>query len=72
MTRSSDSQQKKENLPNHNDFAILTDHKVKLKENDKKNFVREMKILWNMKVTMILIVIGELDTVTKKVFKKWK
>ena len=45
------------------------DHEVKLKESKKKDkyldLARELKKLWNMKVTVILIVIGAPDTVTK-------
>ena len=43
------------------DFAIPTDHRVKIKANKKQdkylNLARELKKLWNMKVTVILIVI---------------
>ena len=51
------------------DFAVRADHRVKLNEGEKKNkyldFVRELKKLWNMKVTVIPIVTGALGTVTK-------
>ena len=51
------------------DFVVLADHRVKLKESEKKDkyqdLSRELKKLWNMKVTVILIVIGVLRTVTK-------
>ena len=44
------------------DFAVSADHWIKLKEYEKKdkylNLARELKKLWNMKVTIILIVIG--------------
>ena len=50
------------------DFAIPTD-RIKLKENGKKDkylvLVREFKKLWNMKVTIIPIVIATFGTVTK-------
>ena len=50
-------------------FAILADHKVKLKESKKRDkypdLARELKKLWNMKMTVILIVIGALGTATK-------
>ena len=39
------------------DFAIVANHRLKLKE--------ELKKLWNMKVMVIQIVIGALGTVTK-------
>ena len=55
------------------DFAVSANHRVKLKESEKKNkylyFAREQKILWNMKVTFILIVIGALGTVTERLIK---
>ena len=51
------------------DFAVLAHHRVKLKENEKKDkyldFARELKKLCNMKVTFIPIVIGAFGTVTK-------
>ena len=51
------------------DFAVPADHRIKLKENEKKdkylNFARELKKLWNMKVTIIPIVIGAFGTVTE-------
>ena len=51
------------------DFAVPADHRVKLKENKKKNtyqnLVRELKKRWNLKVTVIPIVIGALSKVTK-------
>ena len=61
------------------DFAVRADYRVKLKQNKYKdkylNLVRGLKKLWNMKVTVIPIVIGALVTVTKnwnKDFKTWK
>ena len=51
------------------DFAIPADHRVKVKESEKKDkylhLARELKKLWNMKVSVIPIVTGALDTVTK-------
>ena len=50
-------------------FAAPADHRVKLKESEKRDksldLARELKKLWNMKVTVIPIVIGPLSTVTK-------
>ena len=50
---------------------ILT--RVKLKESEKKNkylnLGRELKKLWNMKVTIIPIVIGALGTFTKRMIQ---
>ena len=51
------------------DFTVPADHRIKLKESEKKdkylNFARESKKLWNMKVTIILIVIGAFGRETK-------
>ena len=50
------------------DSAVPADHRVKLKENEKKDkyldLAREFKKLWNMKVT-VSVVIGALGIVTK-------
>ena len=55
------------------DFAVLADHRIKLKEYEKKDMyrdlVRELKKLWNMQVTIILMVIGAFGTVTKGLLK---
>ena len=49
------------------DFAVPADHRVKLKESEKKDkyldFTWELKKLW--KVTFIPIIIGALGTVTE-------
>ena len=55
------------------DFAVLADHRIKLKESEKKDkyldLARELKKIWSMKVTIISIVIGAFGTVTKGLFK---
>ena len=55
------------------DFAVPADHSIKLKECEKKDkyldLARELKKLWNMKVTIIPIVIGAFGTVTKRLLK---
>ena len=55
------------------DFAVPADHRIKLKESEKKdkylNLARELKKLWNIKVTIIPIVIGAFGTVTKGLLK---
>ena len=55
------------------DFAVLADHRINLKEGEKKDkyldLARELKKLWNMKVTIVQIVIGALGTVTKGLLK---
>ena len=57
------------------DFAVPADHRIKLKECEKKDkyldldLARELKKLWNMKVTIVPIVIGAFGTVTKELLK---
>ena len=55
------------------DYAVPADHRIKLKECEKKDkyldLARELKKLWNMKVTIIPIVNGAFDTVTKGLLK---
>ena len=55
-------------------FAVPADHRVNLKESEKKDkymdLARELKKkLWSMKVTVISIVVGTLGTITKKLIK---
>ena len=56
------------------DFAVQADHRIKLKECEKKDkyldLARELKKLWNMQVTIIPIVIGAFGTVTKGLLKR--
>ena len=51
------------------DFPIPTDHRVKLKESERRistsTLLWNWKKLWNMKVTIIPIVISAFGTVTK-------
>ena len=55
------------------DFAVPLDHRINRKESEKKdkylNLARELKKLWNMKVTIVPIVIGALGTITKGLLK---
>ena len=55
------------------DFGIPANNRVKLKEIEKKDkyldLAWELKKLWNMKVTIIPIVIGALGTVTERLLK---
>ena len=52
------------------DFAVPADHRIKLKECEKKDKnARELKKLWNMKVTIVPIVIGAFGTITKGLLK---
>ena len=51
------------------DFTVPADYRVKLIESKKKDkymdLAREPKKLWNIKVTVIPILVGALGTVTK-------
>ena len=55
------------------DFGVPADHRINPKENEKKDkypdLARELKKLWNMKVTIVPIVIGALGTITKGLLK---
>ena len=55
------------------DFAVPADLRIKLKECEKRDkyldLARELKKLWNMKVTIIPIVIGAFGTLTKGLLK---
>ena len=55
------------------DFAVPADHRINLKECEKKDkyldLARELKKLRNMKVTIMPIVIGALGTITKGLLK---
>ena len=55
------------------DSAVPADHRINLKESEKKDkyldLARELKKLWNMKVTIVPIVIGALGTITKGLLK---
>ena len=54
-------------------FAVTADHRIKLKEWEKKDkyfdLPRELKKMWNMKVTIVPIVTGAFGTVTKRLLK---
>ena len=71
-TRPYNNQQKKR-IYKIVDFVVPADHRIKLKEWEKKDkyldIVRELRKLWNMKVTTIPIVIGAFGTVTKGLLK---
>ena len=55
------------------DFAVPADHRIKLKEYEKNDkyldLARELKKLWNMKVTILPILIAAFGTVTKGLLK---
>ena len=60
-------------MQNCRTFAVPADHRIKLKECEKKDkyldLARELKKLWNMKVTIVPIVIGAFGTITKGLLK---
>ena len=55
------------------DFPVPADHRIKLKESEKKDqyldLARELKKIRNMKVTNAPIMIGAFGTVTKGLLK---
>ena len=55
------------------DIAVPADHRINLKESEKKHkyvdLARVLKKLWNIKVTIVPIVIGALGTITKGLVK---
>ena len=55
------------------DFAVPADHRIKLKESEKRDtyidLARELKKRWNMKVSILPVVIGAFGTVTKELLK---
>ena len=63
---------KKENLKIV-DYTVPADHRIKLKESKKRDeyqdLARELEKLWNMKVTIIPILIGAFGTVTRGLLK---
>ena len=56
------------------DFAVPVDHRIKLNESEKTDkyldLARKLKTLWDMKVSVIPIVIGFLGTVIKGLVQK--
>ena len=55
-------------------MAVPADHRIKLKEGEKKDkyfeLARKLKKLWNMKATIVPIIIGAFGTVTKGLLKR--
>ena len=72
-TRPYNNQQQKKKIYKIVDFAVPADHRIKLKECEKRDkyldHARDLKKLWNMEVTIIPIVIGAFGTVTKGLLK---
>ena len=71
-TRPHNNQQKKR-ICKIVDFAVPANHWINPKESEKKDkfldLARELKKLWNMKVTIVPIVIGALVPITKGLLK---
>ena len=67
---------KKKKISKIVDFAVPANHRIKLKEYEKRDkyldLARELKKQWKMKVTIITIVIGAFGTVTKGLLKGLK
>ena len=72
-TRHYNNKQKKKIICKIVDFAVLAEHRIKLKECEKKDkyldLARELKKKCNIKVTIIRIVIGAFSTVIKGLLK---
>ena len=72
-TQPYNNQQKKKKICKIVDFAVPADHRIKLKKCEKRDkyfdLARELKKIWNMKLTIIPIVIGAFCMVTKGLLK---
>ena len=68
-TRPYNNQQQKKRIYKIVDFAVPAGHRIKLKECEKKDkyldLARELKKLWNMRMTIVPIVTGAFGTITK-------
>ena len=68
-----EKKEKKKRICKVVDFDVPADHRINLKESEKKDkyldLARELKKLWNKKVTIEPIVIGALGTITKGLLK---
>ena len=69
----SKKKEKKKKICKIVNFAVPDVHRINQKECEKKDkcldFTRELKKLWNMKVTYVPIVIGAFGTITKGLLK---
>ena len=72
-TRPYNNQQRKKRTCKTVDVDVLAAYRIKVKESEKKDMyldlAKELKKLWNMKVTIIPFVIGTFGTVTKGLLK---
>ena len=73
MTRPYYNQKQKKRTWKIVDVSVPADNRITLKECEKKDkyldLARELKKLWNMKVTIVPIVIDALGTITKGLLK---
>ena len=71
--RSESKKKKKKRICKIVDFAVPADHRIKLKECEKKDkyvdLARELKKLWDVKVMIVPIVSGAFSTMTKGLLK---
>ena len=55
------------------DFAVPADHRINMKECEKKDqnldLARELKKQWNMKMTLVSLVVGAFGTISKGLLK---
>ena len=58
------------------DYAVPANHRIKLKECEKKDkyldLAKKLKKLWNIKMTIVPIVIGAFGTITKGLLGSWR
>ena len=68
-TRSYNNPQKKKRISKIIDSPVPANHRIKVKECEKRDnyldLARELKKLWNMKVSVVPLVIGAFATVTE-------
>ena len=65
--------QKKKRICKIVDFAVPADHRINLKESERKDkyldLARELTKLWSIRVTTVPIITGALSTITKGILK---
>ena len=73
LTNNNNNNNKKREFVKLSTLLSPADHGINLKESEKKDkyldLARELKKLWNMKVTIVPIVIGALGTISKELLK---
>ena len=54
-------------------FAVLVDHKVKIKENEKRDEDKYLDLeLWKMRVTVISMITDDLGMICKGLVRVWE